>query len=103
MASNFYNQLHIRRGCFPMKDRIAGVKAWYKEHKEGIKGEAIQLCWYAVGIGVGYFVGTKLNSLRIGSGLMRLHDDGVMKFFDPLSEKEIDISELGKVVKKMYK
>ena len=86
-----------------MKERIAVVKAWYQEHKEGIKGKAIRLCWYAVGIGVGYFVGTRLNDLRIDSVLMRLHADGVMKFFDPFSEKEIDISELGKVVKEMYK
>lgn len=86
-----------------MEEKKSKVKVWFDKHKEEIKGEALRFCWYAVGIGVGYFVGTKLNSLRIDNGLLRMHADGLIKFFDPAAGIEVDMSELGKVVRKTYK
>ena len=86
-----------------MEEKKSKVKVWFDKHKEEIKGEALRFCWYAVGIGVGYFVGTKLNSLRIDNGLLRMHADGLIKFFDPAAGIEVDMSELGKIVRKTYK
>lgn len=86
-----------------MEEKKNRVKVWFNEHKEEIKGEALRLCWYAVGISVGYFVGTKLSCLRIDNGLLRMHADGLIKFFDPAAGIEVDLSELGKVVRKTYK
>ncbi len=93
-----YNAYKTSANC-----KINKMKDWFGKHKEEIKGELRRLCWYAVGIGVGYFVGTKMHDLRIDNGLMRMYSDGLMKFFDPATGNEVDIDELGKVIKKIYK
>lgn len=86
-----------------MTERKNRIKGWIEEHKEEIKGEVIRICWYAVGIGVGYFIGGKIHDLRIDSGTKQLYIDGILKFFDPSTGQEINLSELGKVVKRIYK
>ncbi len=86
-----------------MEKMSTKMKAWYEKHKDDISKEAIRVSWYLLGLSLGYFVGSKLSEWQMDSGLSRLHDDGIMKFFDPAKGIEVDVTEATKIVKQMYK
>jgi len=85
-----------------MKEKIIKMKVWFEEHKDEIAKEAIRVSWYLLGLGVGYFVGNKLSEWKMGYGLAGLHNDGIMKFFDPAKGIEVGIDEARNISKRMY-
>ena len=73
-----------------MKEKM---KNWYEENKETIKAEAVRVGWYALGLGVGYFVGDKVSTYKINDGLNHVHEAGIIKFFDPTTGLEVTTRE----------
>jgi hypothetical protein len=66
------------------------IKVWYEEHKDGIKTSVKRLGYCAVGVGIGYFVGTKRGDYLTELGLSAAHAMGYLKFFNPDTGAEVD-------------
>ena len=79
------------------------VTVWFDEHKDEIKTSALRLCWLGLGIGLGCVATNYISDLKVGGGLYRLHDEGVVKFFDPSSGLEVGIEKAVEIAKKLPK
>lgn len=79
------------------------IKRWFDEHKNEIKAEAVRVGWYAFGFCVGYFLCDKISEYSHGSGLRTLHEDGIIKFFDPSSGLEVDVEKAVEIAKEIHK
>lgn len=79
------------------------AKRWFDEHKNEIKSEAVRVAWYAFGFCVGYFVCNKISDYRVGAGMYALHEDGIIKFFNPSSGIEVDVNKAIEIAQQMHK
>ena len=88
-----------------MEKQKGKLKVWYEEHKDGIKTEVTKIAWYGLGIGVGYFCGSKIKECQAATSIGILHNLGIVKFFDPSKglAEEISVSEAIKVAERMRK
>lgn len=82
-----------------MREKKERLKVWFDEHKNDIKVYA----YYATGICIGYFVGTKMANYRLTAGIGALHVDGIIKFIDPSNGAEIGIKKACEITKEIYK
>lgn len=86
-----------------MNEKKNKMKKWFEENKNEIKTEALKITYYAVGLGIGYFVGDKICSYQNAAGMQKLHEMGIFKFFDPSTGTEIDVNKAVEVAKEMLK
>ena len=86
-----------------MKEKNKKLKVWFDEHKNEIKTEAIRITYYALGLGIGYFVGDKICGHRMNSGLMIIHNAGIIKFFNPSTGLEVDYKDAVSIIDQFSK
>lgn len=79
------------------------TKDWYANNKDVIEKETVKFIWYGFGFVLGAFTYTKVNNAQIERGLRRIHDEGLMKFFDITTGAEISFNEAAKVISTMSK
>lgn len=75
------------------------VKRWFEDHKKEIK---TTICVLAGGF-ICYSICDKISDYKVGTNLSRFHDEGIIKFFDPSSNQEIDLDKAMEIIiKKIY-
>lgn len=79
------------------------IKERFDKHKEGIKKEAVRCFWFALGLGVGYFISDKISDYQVGAGLDRLAREGIIKFFEPSTGLEVGIEKAVEIADKLNK
>ena len=84
-----------------MKKSKAAI--WLEEHKDEVKTLAMRICWLGIGLGVGCVATNYVSDLKVGAGLWRLHDEGIIKFFDPSSGLEVGVDKAIEITKKLPK
>lgn len=88
-----------------MKNLKQKTKEWYENNKESIKNKGKKILDYVFIVGTFTFtayVGGKITEYSIGRGLKKFHEDGLIKFFDISTGKEIGIKELNMLIDEMY-
>lgn len=78
--------------------KTSKVKAWWGRYKYHILG-------FGAGIGAfgyGCLMGNYVSNYRRRVGELRLHDKGIIKYFDPETGMEVDVDEACKVVKRVF-
>jgi hypothetical protein len=92
-----------RKENYDMANKAQKLKTWIKDHEVEIKKTLKTIGVGAIlGFGLGYITGDKITTTKIGNGYARFHMDGLIKYFDPSTGKEIDIMEACEVARKMY-
>lgn len=86
-----------------MSDLKQKTKDWYANNKDVIEKEVVKFIWCGFGFVLGAFTYTKVNNAKIDLGLRRIHDEGLMKFFDITTGAEISFNEATKVICTMGK
>ena len=79
------------------------IKAWFEEHKKAIGDNAVRIFWYALGLGVGYFVTDRISDIQVGCGLEKLANQGILKFFDPSTGLEVSVDKAVEIAEKLNK
>ena len=74
---------------------------WFDEHKDEIKASTLRLCWLGLGIAFGSIVANYVSEVKTEACLYRLHDEGIIKFFDPSNGLEVSIGEAAEIAKKL--
>ena len=82
-----------------VKKRFRDVKNYVLTHEKEIKGEAIKFGYCAIGVAVGYYASSKYNDLLFSKGLMIFHNHGIIRFFNPVTQNEVDGEEAVKVMR----
>ena len=85
-----------------MGKRIDKIKNWAKENKDEIIGVCGGIAAATAGcilMVTGYKLGHAECDLRTSLGLMRMHDSGFLKFFNPETGLEVNVEEATKLIK----
>lgn len=69
---------------------IEKAKKWIKENETKLLVGAYAGCCGAFG----YLVGCKVSGIKTSIGLMRFHERGFIKFFDPQKAVEVGVEEV---------
>lgn len=86
-----------------MNEKENKMKKWFKENKDEIVATSLAIVCSTASVGFGYFIGDKICGYRTASGISRLHDLGIFKFFDPSTGSEIDVNKAVEVARDLLK
>lgn len=73
------------------------LKRWFEERKDGlIRGACVFGACLATA-----FITNKVSTVRCAISLKDMHDEGIIKFFNPSTGLEVNVTEACEVVKAM--
>lgn len=79
--------------------KTSKLRAWWNRYKYHIQAFGICAALYGGGVCVGNYISNYQQSV----GTLRLHDKGIVKYFDPDTGMEVNIEEACEVVKRVFK
>lgn len=84
-----------------MAEKKNKLKVWFEEHKTEVIIVAYGVGSLALGLCLGNLIGTGNAHFRDACEVKVLHDNGIIKFFDPTNGLEVKPEEAIDVVRKL--
>lgn len=79
--------------------KTSKFKAWWEKNKSDI-----EFCLWGMFMGAaGLQIGKRITGINRDIGTLRMHDKGILKYFDPDTGKEVDMDEACEVVKRVFR
>lgn len=85
-----------------MEKQKGKIRTWYEENKEEIKSKLVKGVCIIGGFISGSIVATKVANMNHKLGMAALHNDGLVKYFNPSTGQEISPYEISDVAREFY-